>query len=480
VLSCVTERIRDGKGGLQSVKSQTPGGELNPGEVLELTHEKLTSDIIKLALPAVGENLLNTMVMVVEGMLVGWLRDAGALAAVGLGGFFVFLINSLFMALSIGATALVARAWGARDYERARDAAGQALLLAFGVALLVVALVSPLADGLFVLMGAEQRVVVLGSLYLRLVLSTAFFGFPLLVLSGIMRGSGDTRTPMLITLVMNVWNVVSAYGLIFGPGPLPAWEVRGAGVAAASALMLGGCLALFVVFTGRTQIRLEPRRVLRWDREIMAAVFHLSLPAAAEMVIYRAGFALFMRIVSSLGTASLAANQIAVNVEALSYMPGFGLAVAATTLVGQALGAGKEDLAEASIRRSMNFALAVMGAMALVFGLFGPQLVGAFGATPEVLFLAGLAVRIAALEQLPIAVQMVVSGSLRGAGDTRTPMVVTVIGTLLFRVSAVYLLAIVLDLGLAGVWLGTAVDWTGRAILLYLLFQRGTWKGIEV
>jgi putative MATE family efflux protein len=198
------------------------------------------------------------------------------------------------------------------------------------------------------------------------------------------------------------------------------------------------------------------------------------------MVIYRAGFAFFMRMVSSLGTASLAAHQIAMNVESLSYMPGFGLTVAATTLVGQALGAGKKDLAEAGIRRTMTFALVVMGNMALVFGLFGPQVVRAFGATPEVLALAGLAVRIAALEQLPIAVQMVVSGSLRGAGDTRTPMVVTVVGTLLFRVSAVYLLAIVLDLGLAGVWLGTAVDWTGRAILLYLLFQRGTWKRIEV
>jgi putative MATE family efflux protein len=461
------------------LKSQS-GGQISPGGALELTHEKLTSDIIKLALPAVGENLLNTMVVVVEGILVGWLRDADALAAVGLGGFFVFLINSLFMALSIGATALVARAWGARDYERARDAAGQVLLLAFGTALLAVALVSPLADELFVLMGAEERVVVLGSLYLRLILSTAFFGFPLMVLNGIMRGSGDTRTPMRITLIMNVWNVVVAYGLIFGPGPLPTWEVRGAGVAAASAQMLGGCLALLVVLTGRTRIWVKLRQVLRWDRRIMGTVLHLSLPAAAEMVIYRAGFAFFMRMVSSLGTASLAAHQIAMNVESLSYMPGFGLTVAATTLVGQALGAGKKDLAEAGIRRTMTFALVVMGNMALVFGFFGPQVVRAFGATPEVLALAGLAVRIAALEQLPIAVQMVVSGSLRGAGDTRTPMVVTVVGTLLFRVSAVYLLAIVLDLGLAGVWLGTAVDWTGRAVLLYLLFQRGTWKRIEV
>jgi putative MATE family efflux protein len=462
------------------LKSRTTGVELTASGALELTHEKLTSDIIKLALPAVGENLLNTMVIVTEGMLVGWLRDADALAAVGLGGFFVFLITSFFMALSMGATALVARAWGAGDHERARDAAGQALLLAFGVALLVMALVSPLADELLVLMGAEERVVVLGSLYLRLILSTAFWGLPLTVLNGIMRGSGDTRSPMLITLVMNVWNVVVAYGLIFGPGPLPAWEVRGAGVAAASALMLGGCLALFVVFTGRTRIRVEPRRVLRWDRKIMGTIFRLSLPAAAEMVIYRAGFVLFMRMVSSLGTSSLAAHQIAVNVESLSYMPGFGLAVAATTLVGQSLGAGKEDLAEASIRRTMTFALVVMGNMALVFGLFGPQVVRAFGATPEVLALAGQAVRIAALEQLPIAVQMVVSGSLRGAGDTRTPMVVTVVGTLFFRVSAVYLLAIAFDLGLAGVWLGTAVDWTGRAVLLYLLFQRGAWKGIEV
>jgi Na+-driven multidrug efflux pump len=128
----------------------------------------------------------------------------------------------------------------------------------------------------------------------------------------------------------------------------------------------------------------------------------------------------------------------------------------------------------------MRFSLAVMGALGVVFALFGPSLAAAFGSTPEVLSMAGSAVRIGALEQLPIAVLMVISGSLRGAGDMRTPVYATLAGTLLFRVPMVYLFAIVFGWGLNGVWLGTAAEWTARAALIYLLFRRGAWKKIKL
>jgi Na+-driven multidrug efflux pump len=169
-----------------------------------------------------------------------------------------------------------------------------------------------------------------------------------------------------------------------------------------------------------------------------------------------------------------------VNVESLSFMPGHGLSVASTTLVGQSLGADRADLAESSIRAAMRFSLVVMGTLAVAFALFGRSLAAMFGSTPEVLQLAGSAVQIGALEQLPIAVLMVLSGSLRGAGDTKTPVYATLLGALLVRVPVVYLFAIVFGWGLDGVWLATAVDWTTRAVLIYLLFRRGAWKTIRL
>lgn len=285
---------------------------------------------------------------------------------------------------------------------------------------------------------------------------------------------------MTITLVMNVWHVLVATLLIFGPGPFPALGLSGAACATASAQLLGGSLALFLVMSGKRFLRLRWRDIFRWDGQLMGQMLRLSLPTASESVIMRLGFTLFMRIVSALGEIPLAAHQIAVNVESLSFMPGFGLSVASTTLVGQSLGARKPELAEESIRSIMRISVVLMGAVGVIFALFGPALASIFGSTPEVLSLAGSAVRIGALEQLPIAVLMVIAGSLRGAGDMRTPMLATLLGTLFFRVPLVYLFAIMFRWGLNGVWLGTAVDWTARATLIYLLFRRGTWKRLRL
>ena len=450
------------------------------GKGLILTDENLTRNIWALAWPAVAENLLYTAVWFVDTLLIGWLRNPASLAAVSLGGLFAFIAESLFAALSVSAVALVARAWGAKKYDLGKRVGGQAITLALLSAVAVMGLIWPNAERLMRLMGAEAEVVRLGSQYMRIVLLSSVFGFPLMVLNGILRGSGDTRTPMYITAVMNVWNVAAAYALIFGPGPLPSLGVAGVAIATASARVVGGGLAMWVVFTGRRTVKIEPRQVLRWDSRIAREIVRLALPAAGETLIMRAGSIAFVRIVSALGTASLAAHEIAITVESMSFMPGFGLSIAATTLVGQSLGAKRPDLAERSIRTCMKYALIIMSGVAVLFALFGRQLVSVFGSTPEVLHLASVAVRLAALEQWAMAVQMVLGGSLRGAGDTRSPMYVTMVGTFFFRIITVYLFAIAFRWGLAGVWLGTAVDWGGRAGLMYWMFRRGRWKTVRV
>jgi putative MATE family efflux protein len=268
--------------------------------------------------------------------------------------------------------------------------------------------------------------------------------------------------------------------LIFGFGPIPALGLPGAAIATASARLLGGILALYVVMSDRGFVKLGWKDILHWDQPLISHMLNLSLPTAGETIVMRLGYVLFMRIVSGLGEVPLAAHQIAVNVESLSFMPGFGLSVASTTLVGQSLGAHDPELAEESLRASVRVSLWVMGTVGVIFALFGPALAALFGSTPEVLALAGTAVRIGALEQLPIAVQMVIAGSLRGAGDMKTPMYATLLGTLVFRVPIVYLFAVVFGWGLNGVWYATAVDWTARAALLYVLFRRGAWKRIRV
>ncbi|MGC8873121.1 MAG: MATE family efflux transporter [Chloroflexia bacterium] len=453
---------------------------MQSNRAIDLHPKRLTRTIVRLAGPAVVENLLVMAVFFADTLLIGWLHDDVALAAVGLGSTLMFVANGLFEALAVSAVAVVARACGEGDQVRAAHAAGQALLLAGVASAALLGLFFPLAPTFFRWLGAAPPVVEQGARYIRILLSTSLLSFPMMVANGAMRGAGDTRTPMWITLVMNAWNIVWAGLLIFGPGPFPALRLAGAGWATASARAIGGVLALGALFGGRTALRVPVSALWPPDRTLLFRLVRIALPNLGEAVVSRLGYTLFMRMVSSLGTVALAAHQIALRVESLSFMPGWGLSVAAATLAGQALGAGQEELAERSIRRTLLLATLLMASIGGAFALLGPQIVSIFGATAEVLTLAGTAVRIAAAEQPSIAVQMVLAGGLRGSGDTRTPMWVTLVGTICFRLAIVYLFVIVLRWGLPGVWWGTAADWAGRALLLWALFRRGRWKQLRV
>jgi putative MATE family efflux protein len=448
---------------------------------IPLCPELLTRTVIRLAVPAIGESLLTTFVLMANTILVGWLHDDVALAAVGLSSSLLWIANGLFRSAGTAATALVARFLGQGDVEMAKRSAAQTMTLGLVAATLVTILVMPLSDDLLRLVGGEPEVVRQGRLYMNIVLATSVLSFPMLVAGGVMRGAGDTRTPMIIALVTNVCNIVAGCLLIFGPGPLPALGLVGAAMSTSLARSVGGCLAFgLLLLGGGTRFQVEPRRLLTWSGSLARRILRLATPDLGREAVQRVGGILFIRIVATLGTASVGAHQIAVRVESMSFMQGVGFSMAAAALVGQSLGAERTDFAERSVRRVLSLACGAMGLMGIVFIVAGRELVTVFGATPEVLRLAGTAVQIAGLEQITIATHMVLGGALRGAGDTRTPLYVTAFGVLFFRVAVVYLFAITFGWGLDGVWLGTVVDWAGRAGLMVLLFRRGRWKSIRV
>lgn len=442
-----------------------------------MTRAELDRTILTLAAPAVAENLLRTAVFFSDTLMVGWLRNPAALAAAGLSGAFMYLLFTLIGAVDVSATALVARAWGSQDRELARRIGGQAISLGVTLSIVVLLLGLPLASRFLALMGGDAEVVGLGTPYLRIILAGSLAIFPMSVANGVMRGTGDTRTPMWNTLAMNIWNVAVSFGLVFGVGGLPALGLTGAGWGTATAGVVGCGLAFWSLMSGRTALTLSWRDLLQWRWELILPILRLALPTAGEGAVGQAGYLLFTRMVASLGTATLAAHQIALRIESLSYMPGWGLAIAATTLVGQALGAGDPERAEQATRRTLFYSFILNGLLSLCFLTQSQQIVRIFGGTAQVLSLASLALAISAAELPALGVNMILSGALRGAGDARTPMWVTFAGVLVFRLSLVYVLAIQLNMGLAGVWWGTAADWIGRGILLWLLFQRGNWRG---
>jgi putative MATE family efflux protein len=454
---------------------------LEQPKTIDLRMERLNSTIVQLAIPSVMESVLTTMVYFVDTMLISRLGDPVALAAVGLSSTLMWAADGLFRAISISASAMVARFWGQRDFETARRVSGQVLILSVLVALVLMGLLIPIARPFLKLMGAEPAVVTSGVLYVRILLATSVISFPLTVASSIMRATGDTQKPMYITGFMNVINVVAAYVLIFGVGPIPRLELRGAALATSAARTIGGAIAVGILLSSKTPIRLRPAHFRRFDLGLIWRIFRISLPNIAETLISRLGFILYTRVLSALGTVAIAAHQVALRVESLAFMPGWGMATAAAALVGQALGAEKVDVAEKGIRRTLVMGNGIMAVLGAVFLAFAPVIVSVFGVQdPAMASMAIAAVRISSLELFGLCSVMILGGCLRGAGDTRTPMIVTTLGTFLFRVPVTYLFAVVLDGGLSGLWFGTAVDWGMRAMIMFVLYRRGKWKTVTV
>ncbi len=440
----------------------------------------LNRTIISLAIPSILENLLVSAVFISDTFLIGHLGDPASLAAVGISGSYLFIANGIFMALAIGSMALVARAYGEKNLHEARKMAGQSVSLSVVFALLCMIFLIPFTAPFLSLIINDPEVVRQGTLYVQLILTTSIVAFPLQVLTGIMRATGDTRTPMYITLIMNVINIAFAVILIFGMGPIPSLKIAGAGTATAIARAAGGLMAFIVMLRGMSKLQLHLKEMVVWSWQDVARILKIAIPNIIDSLIQRVGFFAFIGIVASLGTAVVAANQIANTIESLAFLPAFGISVATTAIVGQALGAKNVAIAELATTRSALLAFCVMLFTATCAVLFGGLIARGFGASVEILGLATMAVQLSALEQPFIAIQNVFGGALRGAGDTRSPMVVSLVGVFFFRITTVYLLAIVLHLGLAGVWIGTAIDWAGRSLVMYILFRQGRWKRLKI
>lgn len=447
--------------------------------ILEPTEENLNKNIARLAIPAAIENILHLMVFIVDIIMVGRLGTE-AIAAVGMAGALNFVLTMVFASSSAGTVSLVARYSGAKDKPAAERVAAQSLLLGIVLGLLAFPLLYFSAINVLYLMSAEPNVALLGALYFKIVI--CFLPFRLIMLAGhaAFRGAGDTRTPMLITLVMNCLNILFNWLLIFGIWIFPRLEVAGAAWGTAISYVAGAIMVAVIISGGRALITVRLREVLSPDLDIIKRILKISMPAAIDAFLTQVGYLIFLKIVAMLGTTSLAAHQIAIRIEAFSFMPGYALAVSTATLVGHSLGAKNEHLARLSMRRSCIYALIVMCTFGVLFLLIPGPLASIFSPEPDVFRLTVICVMIAAIEQPALAIYMVYAGGLKGAGDTMSPMLITIIGTLFIHVPTAYLFGIVFGWGLPGIWFGAALDWILRAIAVYIMYRRGRWKRVKV
>ena len=416
------------------------------------------------------------LVGLVNTYLVGHLGSA-SLTGVGLGVQWSMAAMVLFSAVGTGATALTARMIGAEDMKGANRVVGQSVMIAFACGLFSAICLVAFAEPAMKLMGATGESLIQGTLYLRIISAAFPISAMIFVGGACMRGAGDTRTPLLVMAAVNVVNITVAWTLVEGLGPFPALGVEGAAYGSAAGRIVGGLLVFALLLKGRAGLRLRWRGL---DREIIWRILRVGLPASLDQLIFRFGMLVWVRIVASLGTVAYAAHQIALNGESISFMPGWGFAVAATTLVGQGLGARNHERAEKDAMLAFGISAVFMSVMGVVFFFFAPQIMSLFTDEPEVIAMGTMPLRLIGLVQPFLAAMMVFAGSLRGAGDTLTPMLVNGASVWLLRIPLSLVVTEWFGWGLTGVWVVMALDLTLRGIVLFWQFRGGRWKTVEV
>jgi MATE family multidrug resistance protein len=443
-----------------------------------------------LALPAVGEQLLALFVGLSDTFLTGHLSAnailqlgygrADAVAAVGVGTTTVWVVLTLFFAVGVGATALVARAVGAKDQELSSVGTGQSILLGLLAGLLLAALALPLVYAITDVLGVQGDVADLAAAFLRIF----SLGLPAVGIAyaanASMRGSGDTRRPLIVMVLVNGTNIAASWLLMNGIPTLgiPALGVIGSACGAAAGWTMGACLALFFLSRRHPVSPKLTRLAFKPDRSVMWRVLRIGLPSAAELFVLQFGVVAFSRLVVGLGAATYAANLTINTIESIGNLPGLGFAVAATTLVGQALGAENPELARQSAWAALRPCFVFMLGMGICTLLLPQFLLGLFVADNGVVQAGTPALRLSLLTLPALAVSFICNGSLRGAGDTKFPVIVRAAGTWGVRVPLALILIPLL--ALPGARLAMAADFWVQAMLSCWRFRSGHWRKARV
>jgi putative MATE family efflux protein len=394
-------------------------------EVLSPTPEGGTMNrrVLGLAWPVVGENLLETLLGVVDTVLVAGLGMA-AIAGVGSSLQIMFFILSALSALSVGSSILVAQAVGARDLSHASRLARQSLiwsvLLSVPLALVGFGLAGPII-GVF---GMEPDVARIGVEYLQVTMGTVVVLVALVIGGGVLRGAGDSRTPMVVTAIANVVNVALAYGLIYGHWGLPALGAVGSAWATFVARAVALLLLLRALWTGRNGIGIAGAGSWRPDWSVARQVLVLGIPAAVEQILMSTAFLVLTILVAQLGTATLAAQRIAMSALSFSYLPAIGFGIAATALVGQSIGAGRPREGAELAKIATIWSTGLMSANTVVLLVFATPIMRLFTSDLDVIRVGAGALLVVALMLPTESIGIVLAGALRGTGDTRYPLIV--------------------------------------------------------
>ncbi len=449
-----------------------------------LKDKQLMGTMFHLAWPTMLEEALQCVVTYADTAQVG-VMGANASAAIGLTTTVTWMTFYPLYAAGMSVMSCISIALGAKDAERAKKAASQAVLLTVILGLVIMAITLAVSPQLPRWLGGEQDIRKDASTYFAIICLPMLFRSASIILGSAIRATGNTKTPMLISILMNVVNILLNFLLISPTRTVtlfdhsfPLWGaglgVAGAGIASALSLVLGGTLMTLLAW--RTPALGLSLKTIRLHRDVMDQCVRVGVPIAGERVLFSFGQVVFTAITARLGTVAMAAHSIALTAEQAFYIPGYGMQTAAATLAGYSAGEKSEKKLMQYSSTMIFLATVVMVALSLVLFVFAESIMGIFTPDEAVIRQGGLALRIVAVSEPFFVVLVILEGIFSGLGDTKVPFFFSLFSMWCVRIPSTLLCVTVFRLGLGAVWACMVADTLTRFALMAGRFFRGSWK----
>jgi MATE efflux family protein len=439
-------------------------------------NRKLIKNIFQITLPAVFDLLAQTLIMALDMKMVSSLGPS-AISSVGVGTAGMYALIPALIAVATGTTALLSRAYGADNKLDGKKAFAQSFFIAVPLGIILTIIFLLFSEQIINLVGNAkdmnlsdailyQNMTVIGFPFIGVSIAT-FYAF---------RAMGENKIPMIGNTLALVLKVILNFLLIY----LFKWGIFGAALSTTLTRLFSAIFSIYLVFWSKKNwISLELKD-LKFDYFTSKRILKVGIPAAVEQLGLRIGMLIFEMMVISLGNLSYAAHKIALTAESISFNLGFAFSFAASALVGQELGKGSSQKALKDGYICTIIAMIVMSTFGLLFFIMPQFLVSLFTNDKDVIELSTMALKIVSICQPFSGASMVLAGALRGAGDTKSVLLITYLGIFLVRIPITYLFLDVLNFGLAGAWIVMTIDLVIRSSLAFYIFRRGKWKYLQV
>lgn len=432
-----------------------------------------------MAWPSAVEAVLVSLIGSIDTMMVGGL-GAAAIAAVGITNQPKFILLAMIFSLNVGVTVIVARRKGQNDHEGANSCLKQCIVISFTMAMIMAALGFIFAEPILLFAGAEPDVIVLAVPYFRILMVSIVFTSISLTINAAQRGAGNTKISMRTNIGANVFNLIFNFLLINGIGFFPKLGVEGAAIATVIGSIVGCMMSIKSLFKNTKFLEMDIKSGVKFDKKTLKLLISISGSAMVEQVFMRIGFFAYAKIVAALGTVAFATHQICMNVINISYAFGDGLSISTSSLVGQSLGAKRPDMAIVYGKIGQRMAFVISSVLFLLF-IFGRNtVIDLFTDDVEIIALGAIIMIIIAFTTHIQTSQVVVSGCLRGAGDTKYVAMVSFVSIAVIRPALTYLLCFVFNFGLIGAWIALLIDQSIRLVLNFARFLKGKWTEIVI